>query len=158
VQSVSILVVDDYERFREFICTFLRQSGGFRISQASDGAEAVQKFRELQPDLMLLDIGLPELNGLDVARELASPANILFLSQESSSDIVQEALRLGAGYLHKPRVQSELLPAIEAVLAGKRYVSGGLEFCEETQGKDRPGTESKDFPAGEPPCIRVCDE
>jgi DNA-binding response OmpR family regulator len=158
VRSVSLLVVDDYERFRKFICTLLQQSGGFRISQASDGVEAVQKFRELQPDLMLLDIGLPGLNGLDVARKLASAPKILFLSQESSSDIVQEALSLGAGYVHKPRLQSELLPAIEAVLAGKRYVSGGLEFCEKTEGKDREETESKDSAATELPCIRVCEE
>jgi DNA-binding NarL/FixJ family response regulator len=133
VRAVHILVVEDYERFRKFICMLLQQSGGFQISQASDGLEAVQKFRELKPDLILLDIGLPQLNGLDVARRLGPATRALFLSQESSSEVVHEALGVGAGYVYKPDAQSELLPAIETVLEGKRYVSSSLESPEKTQ-------------------------
>jgi DNA-binding NarL/FixJ family response regulator len=130
VGSLHILVVEDFERFRKFVCTLLQQSGRFQITEVSDGMEAIQKFQELKPDLILLDIGLPQLNGLDVARNLSPRARILFLSQESSPDVVQAALSLSDGYVYKPDVHRELLPAIEAVLEGKRYISSSLEFRE----------------------------
>jgi len=68
------------------------------VGEASDGLEAVQKSEELQPDLIVLDIGLPSLNGIEAARRirnLAPKSKILFLSQESSADVVQEALNSG---------------------------------------------------------------
>lgn len=105
--------------------------------EASDGLGAIQKAEGLQPDLILLDIGLPELNGIEVARRvrrLVPTAKILFVSQESSPDVVRETLLLGAqGYVHKPRAASDLLPAIDAVLEGKRFVSRGLELREKTE-------------------------
>jgi DNA-binding NarL/FixJ family response regulator len=131
VSYFKILVVEDYERFRRFVCSLLQQRSDFQVIEASDGLEAVQKAEALQPDLILLDIGLPNLNGLEVARQRALPARILFLSQESSADVVQEALSLSAGYVHKPYAQSDLLPAIDAVLDGKRFVSTSLELPEE---------------------------
>jgi DNA-binding NarL/FixJ family response regulator len=107
------------------------------IGEASDGSEAVQKAEELRPDLILLDIGLPKLNGMEAARrlrQLVPGAKILFLSQESSQDVVREAVSLGAaGYIHKLHARSELLPAIEAVLGGKQFVSSGLEGWESTE-------------------------
>jgi CheY-like chemotaxis protein len=88
----------------------------------------VQKAEELNPDLILLDIGLPTLNGIEAARQitkLVPRAKIIFLSQESSDDVVQEALSLGAlGYVVKPLAGSELLPAVKAVLEGTQFVSG----------------------------------
>jgi CheY-like chemotaxis protein len=128
-----VLIVEDYEAFRRFICLALEQRAVFQvIAEVSDGLDAVHKAHELQPDLILLDIGLPNLNGLEAGRRIrtVSPnSKILYLSQESSSDVVQEALGLGArGYVLKARAQSDLLPAIEAVLGGKRFVSKGLEF------------------------------
>ena len=130
VRSLKILVVDDYERFRRFVCSLLKQRSSFQIVEASDGTEAVQKAKQLGPDLILLDIGLPNLNGIEVARRLAPDARILFLSQESSPDVVREALSLAAGYVHKPRAQSDLMPAIEAVLAGRRFTSSSLGVSE----------------------------
>jgi DNA-binding NarL/FixJ family response regulator len=107
------------------------------VGQASDGLEALQKAGELQPDLILLDIGLPKLNGMEVARRLgkfAPDAKILFFSLESSSDVVREGLRLGAmGYVHKPRIPRELLLACEAVLGGKQFVSSNLKDCGPTE-------------------------
>lgn len=127
----SILIVDDSEHFRQFVCRTLVEKPEFLIFQASDGLEALQKAQDLQPDLVLLDIGLPKLNGLEAARRirrLCPESKIIFLSLESSPDIVRKALSLGSqGYIHKPRAQSDLLLAIEAVLEGKRFVSGGLE-------------------------------
>ena len=134
LQSFKILVVEDFEDFRRFICSALEQKVDCQLIQASDGLEAVQKTEELQPDLILLDIGLPSLNGLEVARrarKLAPGARILFLTQESSPDIVQETLNLGAlGYVHKQHAHNDLLPAVDAVLGGKRFVSSGLKFTE----------------------------
>jgi len=130
VRSFKILVVDDYELFRRFVCSVLQRRDDFQVVQASDGAEAVQKAKELLPDLILLDIGLPSLNGIEVARRLDHGSRILFLSQESSPDVVREALSLAAGYVHKPRAQSDLMPAIEAVLAGRRFTSSSLGVSE----------------------------
>jgi CheY-like chemotaxis protein len=123
VPTAKLLIVDDFEPFRRFVCTELEQDARFQIiGQASDGLDAVQKAEELQPDLIVLDIGLPKLNGIEAAkriRKLAPQAKILFLSQDPSSDVAQEALKLGAlGYIHKVRAESELVPAIEAVLEG----------------------------------------
>lgn len=112
----------------------LQEKAEFQVSQASYGLEAVQKATELQPDLILLDIGLPQLNGIEVCKQvlkLTPSSKILFLSQESDPDVVRGALSLGAlGYIQKSRTHSELLTAIEAVFAGKRFVSSGLEFSE----------------------------
>jgi DNA-binding NarL/FixJ family response regulator len=128
----KILVVDDFAGFRRFISCALQQKPGFQIVQAVDGLEAVQKAEELKPDLILLDIGLPILNGLEAARQILefdSSAKILFLSQESCADVIREALDLGArGYVHKSAAQGDLLPAVEAVLEGKEFVSGSLRF------------------------------
>jgi DNA-binding NarL/FixJ family response regulator len=128
---IRVLVVDDYEPFRRFVCATLGQWADFQvICEASDGLEAVQKAEELQPDLIVLDIGLPKLNGIEAARrirKLAPESKIIFLSQESSADVVQEALSLGAlGYVVKAHAGSELLAAVEAVLQGRQFVSSGL--------------------------------
>jgi DNA-binding NarL/FixJ family response regulator len=124
----SVLVVEDFEPFRRFVCSTLRKTPKLRVvCEVSDGLEAVQKAEELKPDLILLDIGLPTLNGIEAARQirkLAPESKILFLSQESSADIVQEALNLGAlGYIVKAHVGSDLLDAVEAVTLGEQFVS-----------------------------------
>jgi DNA-binding NarL/FixJ family response regulator len=128
VVAHTVLVVDDYEPFRQLVCSVLERRAEFQIiGRASDGLEAVQKAEELQPDLILLDLGLPKLNGLETTRriqKLVPLARIVVVSQEHSADVVLEALSLGAlGYVHKPRINSDLLPAIEAVLAGGQFVS-----------------------------------
>ena len=93
----------------------------------SDGLAAVEKAVELQPDLILLDIGLPTLNGFEAARQihkLVPESKIIFFSQESSSDMVQEALSIGAwGYVVKTSAATDLRAAVEAVMSGKRFVS-----------------------------------
>jgi DNA-binding NarL/FixJ family response regulator len=128
---VRVLVVDDYEPFRRFLCETLEARPELQvIGEASDGFQAVQKADELQPDLILLDIGLPKLNGIEAAHRisrLVPSAKILFISQESDTDVVAAALSNGAkGYLRKQNANSELLSAVEAVLQGDRFVSEEL--------------------------------
>jgi DNA-binding NarL/FixJ family response regulator len=128
---VRILVVEDFIPFRSFLTSLLQQRLEWQVvAEALDGLEAVQKAKELSPDLILLDIGLPNLNGIEAARqirEIAPKSRILFVSQESSTDVVQEALALGAhGYVLKLNAASELSAAVESVLKGKRFVSSGL--------------------------------
>jgi DNA-binding NarL/FixJ family response regulator len=129
--TARILVVDDHESWRRFVSTTLQNQPELQIvGEVSDGLEAVQKAQELQPDLILLDIGLPTLNGIEAARRIrkVSPASrILFVSENRSADIAEEALSTGAsGYVVKSDTGSELLPAVKAVLEGKRFISASL--------------------------------
>jgi DNA-binding NarL/FixJ family response regulator len=117
--------------FRRFICSTLGEVSELQIiGEASDGLEAVRKAEELRPDLILLDVGLPSLNGIEAARriQVVSPTSkILFVSQNRSPDIAEEALSTGAGgYVVKSDAGGELLPAVKAVLEGKRFISASL--------------------------------
>jgi DNA-binding NarL/FixJ family response regulator len=125
------MVVEDFAPFREFIRSTLGKIHNLRIiCEVSDGQEAIQRAEELKPDLILIDIGLPTLNGIASARricELSPDSKIIFVSHESNPDVVQEALNLGArAYVAKARAGTDLAAAVEAVLAGRRYVSKGL--------------------------------
>jgi DNA-binding NarL/FixJ family response regulator len=128
--STKILVVEDFEQFRGFIVSTLRETGKFQIMEAADGLEALQKAEAYLPDLVLLDIGLPRLHGIEVARrirQIVPTSKILFLSQESSAEIVFEAFRLGAhGYLLKSDA-GELALAVDSVLQGRQFVSSRLQ-------------------------------
>ena len=129
----KILVVDDFERFRQIICLTLQQRDEFQIiGQASNGLEAVRLAEALQPDLVLLDIGLPLLDGIEAGRQirkLSPNSKILYLTHEPSSDVLEAALALGAqGCLHKSDLGSELFPAVDAVLQGRQFISSHLEL------------------------------
>jgi DNA-binding NarL/FixJ family response regulator len=128
---IQVLIVDDYEPWRRFASsTFQKMPGLQVVGEVSDGLQAVQKSEELQPDLILLDIALPTINGIEAARQIRkhSPrSKILFFSEERSPDIAKEALRTGAtGYVLKSDAAGELLPAIQAVLQGEYFVSSSL--------------------------------
>ena len=118
---VRVLIVEDFLPFRRFICSALGERPDLRvIAEVSDGLEAVQKAAESKPDLILLDIGLPTLDGIKVARQvrkLSPESKIVFLSQESSAEVVAEALNTGAcGYVVKDRAASQLLRALDAAM------------------------------------------
>jgi DNA-binding NarL/FixJ family response regulator len=131
MSSVRVLVVEDFEPFRRFVCSMVGDASELQvICEASDGLEAVRQAVELQPDLILLDIGLPSLNGIEAARQirkLSPQSKILFVSQESSPDVIEEALSFGAmGYVIKAHAGSELLVAVEAAREGRQFISSGV--------------------------------
>jgi DNA-binding NarL/FixJ family response regulator len=127
---LCVLVVDDFEPFRHFVCSTLqKQTGLVVVGEAADGLEAVQMAEKLRPNIVVLDIGLPTLDGIEAARRIraVSPlSRILFVSQESSTDIVQEALSLASGYVIKTHAGIELLAAVEALRLGDRFIGDGL--------------------------------
>ena len=125
------MVVDDFEPFRGFVRTALQANAEWQIvAEASDGLQAVQKAEQLKPDLILLDIGMPSLDGIEAAKrisKLVPNAKILFVTQENDPDVAAIALSNGAkGLVLKVNAHRELLPALEAVLAGKRFIGSGL--------------------------------
>ena len=129
--TVKVLVVDDYEPFRRFVRSTLAEMQNLKvIGEASDRLEAVRKTEELKPDLIVPDIGLPTLNGIEVARQvrnLRPQCKILFMSQESSAAVAQEAFSLGAmGYVVKAYAGRELSAALETVCQGRLFLSKGL--------------------------------
>jgi DNA-binding NarL/FixJ family response regulator len=128
---IRVLVVEDFAPFRELIGSIIAQKTNLRVvCEVCDGVEAIQKAEELKPDLILLDIGLPRLSGIEAARQirgLSASSKIIFVSQESDPEVVQEVLCLGAhGYVGKTRAGNDLLPAIAEVLDGRQFVSAGL--------------------------------
>jgi len=127
----NILVVDDNEPFRRLVGSVLAGNEFQIVGWASDGLEAVRKAQELQPDLILLDIGLPKLNGIETARRISQlplRSKIIFLSQETSPDVVAAALgRSASGYVSKLDAGRELVLAIRAVLRGELFVSESLK-------------------------------
>jgi len=145
--SIRILIADDYEGWRRQVRLLFEERPQWQvIAEASDGSEAVQKAEELKPDLILLDIGLPKLSGIEAARrirQLSPNSRIIFLSLHNDLDIVRAALRTGAqGYLHKTNARSELVPAVDAVLRGKQFVSSSLKGYKftATSGENAPNS------------------
>jgi CheY-like chemotaxis protein len=122
-------VVDDFVPWRSYVIAKLGENPALHIvGFASDGLEAVQKAAELQPDLILMDVNLPNLSGISAARrirELSLKSKVLFVSQNLDLDVVQVALDAGGfGYVVKSSAENELLAAVEAVVLGKTFVSG----------------------------------
>jgi DNA-binding NarL/FixJ family response regulator len=139
----SVLVVDDHAGWRERLCMELQKSARWRIvGEAGDGLQAVRQAQALEPDLILLDIGLPVLNGLDAARRIiaANPrSRILFLSEHRSWNVVEAACATGArGYVCKTDGACRLVVAMDAVMEGVGFVSAGLggEIVEKTLCED----------------------
>jgi DNA-binding NarL/FixJ family response regulator len=125
------LVVDDVGDFRRILRSMLEERTDCEVvGEASDGLQAVVKAEQLQPDLVLLDLGLPTMNGIEVARrirKLSPNSKILFVTQNASPEIAQGALRTGAnGYLLKAEA-TNLPAAVETIIRGEQYVSGRVK-------------------------------
>jgi DNA-binding NarL/FixJ family response regulator len=118
--TVRILVVDDHPIVRQGLKTLLEGHSGWQvIGEASDGAEALEKARDLSPDVMVLDVTMPRMNGLEACRLLRRQypeLEILFVTQHDSPQMMREALEAGArGYVVKSNAARDLLAAVEAV-------------------------------------------
>jgi DNA-binding NarL/FixJ family response regulator len=127
-----VLVVEDHAPFRRVICKLLQQRADLQIvGEAVDGWDAVCQAEALRPDVVLLDIGLPRLSGIEAAsriRALIPDAKLMFVTIESSLEIVEQAFNGGAhGYVYKPRAVRDVLPVLDAIMRGAQFVSGGLE-------------------------------
>jgi len=129
--SIRILIADDYEGWRRQVRLLFQARPEWQvIDEASDGSEAVQKAEELKPDLILLDIGLPTLDGIDASRRISMVvpgAKILVVTQNNDADVARAVLSDGAsGYVLKLDANRELLRAVEVVLHGGQFVSTGV--------------------------------
>jgi DNA-binding NarL/FixJ family response regulator len=129
--GVRVLIVDDFEQWRKVVRVALQGKLGLHIfEEAADGLEAVQKAQAMQPDLVVLDIGLPMLNGIEVARHIrrvSAKSKVVFLTENPSGDLRETALKDGAsGYVVKSAFARELVPAVEAVLEGRQFLSARL--------------------------------
>jgi DNA-binding NarL/FixJ family response regulator len=122
------MVVEDFQPFCRFVCSKLEERPALQVvGEVSDGLEAVQMAEELKPNLILLDVSLRTLDGIEAARRilaLVPESKIIFWSLETSVDFIQEAMRLGAwGYIFKAHADADLLLAIDSVLSGQHFVS-----------------------------------
>jgi DNA-binding NarL/FixJ family response regulator len=128
--TTRILLAEDHVMVRAGIRALLESSKMQVVGEASDGLEAVRLAEEVSPELILLDVAMPKLNGIEAAREilaLNSDAKIIMLSMHADEQYVYEALRAGVrGYVLKDAAFSELINAIKTVLAGETYLSGAL--------------------------------
>ena len=122
----EVLVVDDFTEWRQFVCRTLQAIPGVVVvGEASDGPEAIEKAVKLRPDLILLDIGLPSLNGIEVSRQVrqVSPeSSVVFLTEHRSSDVMEECFRSGAsGYVVKSSAANDLVSAVKAALERRTH-------------------------------------
>jgi PAS domain S-box-containing protein len=139
--GARILLADDSEPYRRALWSMLADLPLMELAgEAADGMEAVRMAQDLKPDLILLDISLPGINGIEAAARIrtASPkSKILFLSQYDDPDVIRAVLHTGAlGYVLKVAAGEELLPALAAVLRGERYLSTGVRDCDITGCRD----------------------
>ena len=128
VPKIRVLVVDDHETVRRGICALLRSDPDIEVTcDVADGVQAVRKAKEVQPDVIVLDITMPKMDGLKAAgriRKVAPQTEIVFLSQHDSLESVRQALRAGGrGYVVKSDAPKELIAAVRTVSKKKRYVN-----------------------------------
>jgi DNA-binding NarL/FixJ family response regulator len=127
----KIIVAEDHKILREGLISLLAGSDDIKVvGEAEDGLEAIRRVDQVHPDLVLLDLSMPRMDGLSAIREIKARSpktKILALTIHESEDFILEAFKSGAdGYCLKDASSSELLMAIKSVLSGKRYLSPGI--------------------------------
>jgi DNA-binding NarL/FixJ family response regulator len=125
---IRILLADDHAILRQGLRKMLEEEAGFQIvGEAADGFEALEKVRELTPDILVVDLAMPRLNGLEVTsrvKQEPNPPRVVVLSMRKSEPYIMEALRNGAdGYVLKSEDPQDMVNAIRAVAAGSTYLS-----------------------------------
>jgi len=129
--NLKVLLVDDHAVMREGLAALLTAAGIDVIGTASNGREAVRLARELTPDVVVMDISMPDLNGIEAARQIhvrAPSVRIVILSMHANREHVHQALAAGAeGYVLKESAATEVATAVRAVAAGRRYLSPAIE-------------------------------
>ena len=128
--TTRVLVVDDFAPWRRMVRLTLRAKPNIEIvAEAENGMVAIQKALDVKPDIVVLDIELPDLNGIEVAREIRRSLpgiRILFLTESSAPEVVQEAMSAGAlGYVLKSTAAHDLEPALEALVHDSHFLSLG---------------------------------
>lgn len=131
LKDIRILLADDNEFVRRAICSVLRMDANFRIiCEVGDGVEAIEKAKELQPDVVLLDVSMPQIGGFEAARQILTVApqtEIVLLTEHAVAEMARAALDRGIrGYVIKSQAAQELGVAIRTVIQRKQYVSTGL--------------------------------
>ena len=131
MEKIKILVVDDHSLVRDGIVAMLESCADFEvIGEASDGEEAINKAYLMMPDLILMDIMLPGMNGVEAAKIIKSKLSeikILFLSMEVSEEFLTEIIKIGAGgYVLKDIRKNELSGAVRSAISGNQYFSKGI--------------------------------
>jgi DNA-binding NarL/FixJ family response regulator len=126
MEALRLLVADDHEIVRKGLRSLLEAQPGWQVAaEASDGREAVEKAKELKPDVTVLDIGMPSLNGLEAARQMIkndARAKILILTMHDSDPLIREVLDAGArGYVLKSDAGKDLVTAVNAVRSNKTF-------------------------------------
>jgi len=123
-------LADDHIEMRSAVVQML-ESEFEMLEPVADGRALLEKAKELKPDIYLLDISMPILNGIETAtqlREIGSTAKVIFLTIHADVDFLRAALNTGAlGYVIKPRIKSDLTTAVREVLAGKVFISPPLQ-------------------------------
>jgi DNA-binding NarL/FixJ family response regulator len=129
--SISVFLADDHQVMRDGLRTLIQAKSGFRVvGEAGDGREAVREVLRLKPDVVVLDIAMPGLNGIEAARQIRKKCpstEVVILSMYSTSEHIYRALEAGArGYLLKECAGQEVIEAVRAAKSGRRFLSGKI--------------------------------
>jgi len=147
VQSLRFLVADDHFIVRKGVCTLIEEQHGWEVvAEASNGREAVEKAKLLLPDVTILDLSMPELNGLEATREILKtvPTKVMILTMHDSDRLIKQTLEAGAqAYLLKSNVGQSLLLAVEALRRNKTFFTPKVEqiVLEGYLGRGVPGSD-----------------
>jgi len=164
----KIVIAEDHTILRAGLRALLAAQNGLEvIGEAGDGREAVRKIDTLQPDLLLIDLSMPKLNGIDAIREIKSrhpEIKIIVLTVHKSDEYIIAALKAGAnGYMLKDASQNELLLAIDYVINGKTFLSPSIsdkvvDAVLNTDKKDKPGVAFDNLTAREREILKLIAE
>lgn len=142
------LIIDDHPMFRDGLKTIVRTGAAYEIAgEAGSCAEGLAQARSIKPDLVIVDISLPDGNGIDLARDilaLAPQTKVVMLSMHSKVDFISTAFQAGvSGYLAKESSREQLMQALDAVMAGRQYLDGSLSPRVVTELLSRPSEETR---------------